>query len=146
MHLIKIPGTVKLISIALCGLSWVQAQTDTAGSDSSIDSSRSQMDRQPVEECWDLLINMHFPMPDQRGRFTIERDTVRGTIVLHGSNLTIREGRVDDNHIRFTAGSSGDQALFEGELKNSDWRGSMIKGRRRLSWTASRCRHDIQTN
>lgn len=140
MRILNRTATIKLLSITLLGLSWLHGQTDTAGSDSIIHSSGSQAHRRTIKQCWDLLVKTHFPMPDQKGRFTIESDSVRGAIVMHGSKLTIREGKVDDNQIRFAAGSSGDFALFEGELNNSVWSGSMTNGHRRLRWTAGRCR------
>jgi hypothetical protein len=94
-----------------------------------------------VGGCWDIVIDLHFPMPNLRGQlsFVVDDASLRGTVTLHGEAQPVRDGTTGGDEIRFDVDLAGTPSHFEGRRVSSNLIGTVVRSGSQLSWTATPC-------
>lgn len=101
------------------------------------DSTPSVAGKAAIGGCWDLVVREH-PLRGQFS-FVVEGNSLRGAVTLHGEEHQIGEGKASGDGFEFKIAMSGIPVQFEGELNESELRGTLTRSSERLSWIARRC-------
>lgn len=106
-------------------------------------SSAHESDADWAAGCWSVVVESPLPlMPDQEGQFdfSVEGSALSGTVTMLGRTFSVRGGTVDGDRFTLKIAREGKTGILDGSRAGSGLAGTMKRGVRKMSWTATRCR------